>query len=107
MVKPITFEYRGTKYTLEYTRKTIKRMEENGFRINQVAEQPMSMLPALFAGAFLAHHRYTPQDTIDDIFEHMGDKENLYVALGELYRATMEALTAEPTEGNIKWEMSL
>ena len=55
----------GKTYTLEYTRKSVEQMEKQGFIAEDVQKKPMTMLPALFAGAFLAHHRYVKQDVID------------------------------------------
>lgn len=48
----------GVTYTLEFTRKTIELMEKNGFVAADMERKPMTLLPALFAGAFLAHHRF-------------------------------------------------
>lgn len=102
-VKPITFEYEGTKYTLEFNRNTVRSMENQGFRVDEMQGRPMTMLPQLFAGAFQMHHRFLKRDVIEEIYEHMGEKEKLLEKLGELYNAPMEALFADPEEdkGNV------
>lgn len=102
-VKPITFEYEGTKYTLEFNRNTVRTMENQGFRVNELEDRPMTMLPQLFAGAFQMHHRWLKRDVIDEIYEHMGEKDKLLEKLGELYNAPMEALLSDPEEdkGNV------
>ena len=58
MAKQLTFTYNGKDYVLEYTRNTVRQMENNGFVTNDIDIKPMTVLPALFAGAFLAHHRH-------------------------------------------------
>ena len=102
-VKPITFEYEGTKYTLEFNRNTIRTMENQGFRADEMGSRPMTMLPQLFAGAFQMHHRFLKRDVIEEIYSHMGNKEALMEKLAELYNAPMEALLSEPEDdkGNV------
>ena len=102
----------GVTYTLEYTRKTVEAMEKQGFNINKVEEQPMTMLPALFAGAFLAHHRFVKRDVIDNIFARLTRKDELIGVLGEMYSAPLLSLLDEPEqtedgEGNLSWKSSL
>lgn len=102
----------GMTYTLEYTRKTIEMMEKQGFNINKVDDQPMTMLPALFAGAFLAHHRFVKRDVIDKIFARLKRKDELIGVLGEMYSAPLLSLLDEPEsaegdEGNLDWKASL
>lgn len=64
----ITDPTSGVTYTLEYTRKTVEMMEKQGFIAADVEKKPMTLLPALFAGAFLAHHRFVKRDVIDNIY---------------------------------------
>lgn len=64
MSKQLTFTFEDKEYTLEYTRRTVAEMEKKGFIASEITEKPMSTLPALFAGAFLAHHRFVKQDTM-------------------------------------------
>lgn len=42
-------------------------MEDEGFVAQDIDRKPMTLLPALFAGAFKAHHRFVKQDMIDKI----------------------------------------
>ena len=78
----------GVTYTLEYTRKTL--------------------LPALFAGAFLAHHRFVKRDVIDSIYARMNHKDELIAALVEMYNDSLLSLLDEPeqegNEGNLSWK---
>lgn len=108
MSKQITFEFQGKNYTLEFTRKSIETMEKQGFIATDIAEKPMSTLPALFAGAFLAHHRFTKREVIDEIFDKMTNKEDLIGKLSEMYNEPIMALMEEPDddEGNVEWGAS-
>ena len=65
MAKTIKINFEGTEYTLEFTRKSIETMERQGFVVGDIADKPMSTLPTLFAGAFLAHHRFVKKEVID------------------------------------------
>ena len=106
MAKQLKFEYENVSYTLEYTRKSIEQMERQGFLASEIAEKPLSTLPALFAGAFYAHHRFIKRDTVDAIFSKLSNKESLIAKLAEMYNEPIEALFDEPEEGNVKWEAS-
>jgi hypothetical protein len=108
MAKTLSFEYDGKEYVLQYTRKTIEAMERQGFVVTEIADKPMTCLPTLFRGAFLANHRYVKQDVIDDIFAHMSDKGELLNKLAEMYNEPIEALMGEPEDAgkNIKWGAS-
>lgn len=108
MAKQIIFSYEGKDYTLEYTRRTIKQMEDEGFVAKNIDDRPMTLLPALFAGAFKAHHRFVKQDVIDDIFAHMPNKEDLIGKLAEMYNEPIISLMDEPEdkEGNVDWMAS-
>ena len=64
----------GVTYTLEYTRKSVEMMEKQGFIADDVEKKPMTMLPALFAGAFLAHHRFVKREIIDNIYKKLTHK---------------------------------
>ena len=108
MAKQIRFEYDGKEYTLEFTRKSIETMERQGFVASDIADKPMTTLPALFAGAFLAHHRYVKKELVDEIYSKMTNKQDLLSKLAEMYNEPIQALMEEPedAEGNVKWEAS-
>lgn len=98
----------GVTYTLEFTRKTIELMEKNGFIVADMERKPMTLLPALFAGAFLAHHRMVKRDVIDTIYAKLNHKDELIGALVEMYNEPLMALLDEPEqendEGNLSWK---
>ncbi len=108
MSKQLNFDYKGTKYTLEYTRRTVEQMEKNGFVAENIKTQPMHLLPQLFAGAFLAHHKFTKSEVIDEIFAKMTNKGELIGKLAEMYNEPILALIDEPAESseNLTWTQS-
>lgn len=105
MSKQLEFEHDGKKYTLEFTRRTVSEMEKKGFIASEITDKPMTTLPALFAGAFLAHHRFVKQEMIEEIFSKLTEKENLIGKLAEMYNEPIMALVEDPEEGkgNISW----
>ena len=110
MSKQINFEYQGKPYCLEYTKQSVRQMERNGFVASELVEKPMSMLPQLFAGAFLAHHRYIKPALIEEIFEAMGDRQELVGKLSEMYNEPLEAMmngeNSDDESKNVKWTAS-
>ena len=108
MSKQLKFTYQDKEYCLEYTRKSVETMEKNGFRASDIEDKPMLTLPALFAGAFLANHRYVKQAVVDEIFSKMTNKSELIGKLAEMYNEPIMTLIDEPeeTEGNVDWTAS-
>lgn len=108
MSKQLNFTYQDKEYCLEFTRKSVEQMERNGFIASNIQEKPMTVLPALFAGAFLANHRFVKKEVIDDIFSKMTNKTELIGKLSEMYNEPIMALVDEPndTEGNVNWTAS-
>lgn len=105
MAKQLKFTFEDKEYTLEFTRRTVSEMEKKGFVASEITDKPMTTLPALFAGAFLAHHRFVKQETIDKIFSKLTKKEDLIGKLAEMYNEPIMALVEEPDEdeGNVNW----
>lgn len=108
MAKTIKINYEGIEYTLEFTRRTIEQMEKSGFVVSDIETKPVSTLPSLFAGAFLAHHRFIRRDIIDAIFMKITNKEDFIQKLAEMYSEPIEAMMDEPgeSEGNLTWGAS-
>lgn len=108
MAKQLIFTYKDTEYTLEYTRKTVTEMERKGFVAADVETKPMTTLPQMFEGAFLAHHRYVKKSLISEIYDKMTNKEELIGKLSEMYNEPILTLIEEPdeTEGNVEWTAS-
>lgn len=108
MTRRISFVYKDKKYVLEYTRSSIKEMERRGFVIEEVLKKPLSMLPDMFAGAFIANHRFIRRKEIDEIYEQFDNKDELVNALAEMYNLVIEEFIEElEKKGNgLKWERS-
>lgn len=108
MAKQLRFTYQNKEYVLEYTRKSVEIMEKKGFVASEIETKPMTVLPALFAGAFLAHHRGEKPEVIDAIYSKMTNKQDLIGKLAEMYSEPIMALVDEPeeSEGNLDWTAS-
>ena len=108
MSKQLRFTYQDKEYCLEFTRKSVELMEKNGFVATDITAKPMTVLPALFAGAFLANHRFVKSEVINEIFSKMTNKSELIGKLSEMYNEPIMALVDEPeeSEGNVDWTAS-
>lgn len=107
MGKKISLEHEGIVYTLEYTRKSIETMERRGFKITEIEDRPMNVLPEMFYGAFMAHHTGVKRRVVDDIFERMDNKRGLLEKLAEMYVEPLEKLfdgDAVTQEQKISWD---
>jgi len=105
-MKQITFTFEGKEYTLEYTRSTVRQMERRGFVADEIVTKPMSVIPDLFAGAFLSKHPQVKREKIDKIYDSMNDKTRLIRALTDMYNDTIESLLDDADEGNCNWTPS-
>ena len=108
MNKQLRFTYEDVEYTLEYTRATVTAMEKKGFVVSDIETKPLTILPALFAGAFIANHRFVKQEVIDKIYSKLTNKQELIGKLAEMYNEPIMALIDEPeeSEGNLDWTAS-
>lgn len=108
MSKKIELIYDDTEYVLEYTRNTVQQMESKGFVAADVVKKPVTILPELFAGAFLAHHRGVKRKVIDEIFDLTTNRGDLVGKLAEMYNAPINALMEDPEDdqGNVTWGAS-
>lgn len=100
MTNKITFAYKGKPYVLEYTRDSVKEMELRGFVAEDVLKKPFTVLPTLFAGAFIANHRFTKRKLIDEIFSKMDDKGALVNTLAEMYSLVIDEFVDELEKRN-------
>ena len=105
MSKQLRFTYDDKEYCLEFTRKSVEQMEKQGFIASEIKDKPMTTLPALFAGAFLANHRFVKKEIIDEIYSKLTNKDDLIGKLAEMYNEPIMALVDEPAddEGNLTW----
>lgn len=106
MSKKIEFEYEGTKYCLEYSRDAIKVMERQGFDLNKFMSQPMTSIDLAFEGAFLKNHRNIKATKVKDIYQALGNKNELANELLDMISETYNSLfeDEENSEKNIEWK---
>ena len=107
MSTKITITYDNNDYILEFSRTSVKQLEAQGFVLDKLAEQPMTMIPMLVYGAFTKNHKGIKRSLVDEIYEHItdkiGDGENGFIhALLEMYAETVNTLTDNEAvdEGN-------
>lgn len=112
MAKTITFTYKKTAYTLEFTRETVTLLEQNGLTLADVqnmAGKPLTASTLLFRGAFLAHHKKAASidSLMDDIWKSIPDKTKFVSTLIEMYTEPLESLMDEPEEsGKVEWTVN-
>ena len=96
-VKPIIIRNTedGTEYTLEFNRESVKFAESRGFKVDDVANFPMTKVPEFFYYAFRMHHKNVARDKTDKILseELGGIPEGMIERLTELYAQPFEVLT--------------
>jgi hypothetical protein len=91
----------GKKYTLEYSKNSIIRMERQGFDINEFNAKPMSMITMLVEGAFYKNHSGVKTEKVEEIYYSLKDKEAFLGKLIEMYKEQADELVGE---GNAEWE---
>ena len=106
MANKITFTYGGKVYVLEYTRKSVEEMERRGFVAEDVLTKPLTVLPELFASAFIANHRFTKRKLINEIFSKIDDKAGLVNSLAEMYSLVIDEFVDELEKNNsdVTWK---
>jgi len=105
----ITDPENGREYTLEFSRRSISKVEQAGFNINLIETQSMTMIPLMFWGAFLMHHPQMTKDQTDKIlFDGLGGlNEEEMGYLGKLYAVPFESLIASEDEGKNPRKMAV
>ena len=95
------------EYTLEYTRQSVKTMEQQGFVLDELTAKPMTMLPMLFQGAFIKNHKGIKRNLMDEIYKGIKDRSALMEALMEMYAETLSSLMDDDAEeaGNVSWAL--
>lgn len=101
----IRLEYENNEYILEYTRRSVETMEKSGFVIDEIQSKPVTMIPQLFAGAFIKNHTGIKRKLVEEIYDYIPQKGELIATLGEMYMETVATLADEPEEsvGNAQW----
>ena len=91
-MKEISFEAEGTRFTLTFTRQTVRSMSANGFSPDMVTKQPALGIPMLFRGAFLANHKWVKDEVKDRIYDHIQNRADLISKLLEMYAAVINSM---------------
>ena len=106
MAKQIVITYKGDEYTLEFNRKIVKRMEENGFVVD--TDKPATMITELFRGAFQMHHKRISPDLVEEIWDAQRHKDKLLTELIAMYSEPIAALmddNADGDDGDPTWKV--
>lgn len=107
MSKQITYPYEGKEYTLEFTADAIKTMVRRGFRVEDIEEKSIIVIPELFYGAFLAHHSNVKTEKLDEMWKKEKHKKKLIPVLIDMFTSTYTAYLGvgddEDDEGNADW----
>lgn len=108
-VKPILIkdpETGDVKYTLEFSRKTVKQAERSGFKLDEVSAYPMTKPAELFYHAMKMHQPWMTPEKAEQIFYDLGGIacEGLISRLVDLYNEPFRAIQdeAEKSEKNGK-----
>lgn len=103
----IELNYKGVDYTLEYNRASVKVLEANGFKIDELLDKPMTNIELIFQCAFIKNHPNVQLTTINEILNECPDKNNLLLTLKNMIDETYESLLSEPKDGksgNVTWK---
>lgn len=103
----IAIKYEKDTYELEFNRNSVRMMEGQGFNIDALTAQPVTMIPLLFYGAFAKNHTGIKRNLVDKIYDSLSNKQALIAALVEMYAETVNTLMegSPETEGNAVWEV--
>jgi hypothetical protein len=88
----IAITYEKNTYELEYNRNSVRMMEGQGFNIDTLTTQPVTMIPLLFYGAFSKNHTGMKRNLVDKIYDSLPNKQGLIQVLVEMYAETVSSL---------------
>lgn len=105
-VKPIIIKDVETgepKYTLEFNRKTVAMAERHGFKIDNLANFPLTTCQDLFHHSFQMNHGGIDKRKTDELFDELGgiEAKGLVERLIELYNSAMRS-TKVDDDGEVK-----
>jgi hypothetical protein len=88
----------GNKYTLEFNRITIDRMQRNGFVLD--TDRLYMSAKDLITGAFRMHHRGMEWDKIEKVWTVQSHRDELLKKLVEMfYQPTIDLMGSEEQDG--------
>lgn len=102
----IQFTYKDVPYVLEYNRMAIKQMEASGFSLEEFTKKPMINIDIAFKGLFLKNHKRTNEKLIEEIYDKLGNRDQLIEKIGVMLTESYNSLLddEENAEGNIAWD---
>lgn len=107
--KKISFTVDGVDYTLEFTPRSVRKMEENGFDFVNMESHIVNVPYDLFRGAFITRHNYVPVEKRDELYERLKNEningQNLLECLSEMLKDELEYIVSKP-KGNVEWTMA-
>lgn len=106
LIKPVTFTWEGSEYTLDFNRASVKRAERDfDITVKTFAEQKMTVFDDVFYCALLTRQPNMKRSVSDRICWNMTNKAELYIRLYLLFANAVNTLYEEPDEGNaISWK---
>lgn len=107
MATTISFNYEDKRYVLEYDRRTVIELENKGFNPSKVDEQPTKSIFMLWTGAFEKHHSNVSIAKREEILAALGNKEELFQTLVQMYIEPAQMLSDSGEDGKkVKWELN-
>lgn len=106
MAKQIIINYKDNEYTLEFNRKTVRRMEDAGFVPD--TNKPETLVTELFKGAFMMHHRRIDPALVEEIWDAQKKKSELLGVLSSMYAEPIASLMEDDDSGedeNPTWKV--
>lgn len=104
----ITFESNGSTYILEFDRDSAQRAERSlGISMADLQSGKTYLVHDLFMAAFIKHHPHIKGTVVDQFFENIENKTELYSALVRMYAEAAGSLLDDPEdEGKaISWKV--
>lgn len=82
----ITDNETGETYELDFSRESVKFAESRKFKIEEIADFPVTNFPELFYLAFRKNHKNIARDRTDKLYDKMGGlTANMVSRLANLY----------------------
>lgn len=95
----------GNKYTLEFNRDTVDRMQRNGFVLD--TDRLYMSAKDLIVGAFRMHHRKLDWDHIEPVWMAQNKRDELLKVLAEMFMEPTVTLMgtdeADDKDANPTW----
>lgn len=109
MSTQIRLNYNDKSYLLEFTRKSAKLIEHNGFNMDEISSKPNIMIPLLMQGALYKNYPKIKEKDALKMFEAQKNRNGLLTTLMEMYAETVNTFFDEDEEEidekNSTWEI--